>query len=92
MKEQEPRNTNSRGRFHTVDLLIKVDYCVSKVYNIFNIKSSRSKLVRTRSTVLRLPLQLSFPAEAKGGVLGEGVGARLLKETGRLGQEIRYSF
>ncbi len=51
-------NTNLRGRLSAVDLLFMVACIVRKVKNIFNIKSSCSKLVSTRrSTVLSLPLQ-----------------------------------
>ncbi len=58
-----PGNTNWRGRLSTVDLFIEVACFVDKINNILIIKSSRSKLVRTRrSTVLGLPLQLGFPA------------------------------
>ncbi len=51
-------NTNRRGRLSTVDLLIKVACFVTKAVYIFDIKTSRSKLVSIRkSTVLGLPLQ-----------------------------------
>jgi len=53
-----PRNSNWRGRFSTVDLLIKVACFVWKrVNNVGNINSSGSKPVCTRrSTVLIFPL------------------------------------
>ncbi len=47
--------TNIRGRLSMVDLLIRLARFVKKLYNIFNIKKSWSKLVSTRrSTVLSL--------------------------------------
>ncbi len=50
------RNTNWRGSFCTIDLLIMVDCLVKKVNIVFNIKSTWSKLVNTRgSNVLILP-------------------------------------
>jgi len=52
-----PGKSYWRGRLSTVDLLIKVACFVKKANNIFSIKISCSKLVRTRkSTVLSLLL------------------------------------
>ncbi len=52
------RNANWRERFNTFDLLIKDASFVKGVNNIFNVKSSWSKLASTRrSIVLSLPLQ-----------------------------------
>ncbi len=51
-------NTDWRGRISTVDLLFKIACFVTMVNNIFNKKSSWSKLVRSRrSTVLSLPVR-----------------------------------
>ncbi len=67
----EAGNTNQRGRLSTLDLLIKLGCFISKVNNVFNLKSSCTKLVSTRrSTVLILPLQRGFPGggnEVDGG-------------------------
>jgi hypothetical protein len=53
-----PQGTLTEGRLSTVDLRINVACFVVKVNNIFNIKSSRSKLVSTRrSNVPNLPLR-----------------------------------
>jgi hypothetical protein len=53
-----PGNTNRSGRLSTVDLH---SFC-KKVNYVFNFKSSGSKLVSTRrSIVLSLSLQLMFP-------------------------------
>ncbi len=58
-------NTNWRGRFGTLDLLIKVACFVTLVNKVFKFKSSWTKLVKTRSTVLILPLQWGFPGLRK---------------------------
>ncbi len=53
----DPANTNWGGMLSTVDPLIKVACFVKKENNIFHIKMSWSKLVRTRRfTKLSLPL------------------------------------
>jgi hypothetical protein len=53
-----PQGTLTEGRLSTVDLLINVACFVMEVNNIFNIKSSRSKLVSTtRLNVPNLPFQ-----------------------------------
>jgi hypothetical protein len=53
-----PRNTNGMEKLSTVDLLIKAACFVTKVNNIYNMKSSQAKLASTRrSAVLVLPLQ-----------------------------------
>ncbi len=54
-------NTNGRERLNTIGPLIKVSF-YKKVNNVYNTKSSLSKLVSTRrSSVLSLPIQLGFP-------------------------------
>ncbi len=51
------------GRLSTVDLIMKVASFEDNVNNIFSVKRSLSKHVRTRgSTVLSLSPQLDFPA------------------------------
>jgi hypothetical protein len=58
------RELLQKGRFSTVDLLIKIA-CFVKTKSIFTIKRSWSELVYTRrSTVMILPLQWGFPALA----------------------------
>ncbi len=53
-----------RGRFSTVDLLIKIGCFVKKGKYSFSLKNSLSKLVSTRRLmVLSLPLQWGFPGE-----------------------------
>ncbi len=51
-------NCEKQGRFSTVDLIFRVACFVKKENKVFNMKSSKSKLVSTRrSTVLTLPFQ-----------------------------------
>ncbi len=62
----EAGKTKWRGKFNTVNLLIKVPCFVTKVNNVSIVKSIRSKLVSTRrSIVLSLPLRQGFPGRRK---------------------------
>jgi hypothetical protein len=57
-KKVRAGKANWRERLSTIDLHIKLDCFIWKLFNIFNINSCWSKLFSTRSsTVLSLPLQ-----------------------------------
>ncbi len=65
---RKPGNPIWKGRLSTVHLLIKVDSFVEKIINVFSFKMSWYKLVSTRRpTVLSLPVQQGFPAQAEAG-------------------------
>ncbi len=71
---ERPGNTNWRGRLWKHNIQIKVGCFITKVNNVFNLKSSWPRLVGARrSIILILPLQLGFTGTTFDKWNGSGI-------------------